>query len=85
MSKVSAFEAKTRFGELLDRVSAGEEIVITRHDRPIARIVPEAGPRNEDVARAVDDLRILQKEIAGYSQKRLSWKQIKSLVEEGRR
>ncbi len=41
MSTVTALEAKTRFGELLDRVARGEEIVITRHDKPIARIVPE--------------------------------------------
>ena len=42
MAAVSAFVAKTRFGELLDRVAAGEEIVITRelsarvirHDAP---------------------------------------------------
>jgi prevent-host-death family protein len=33
MTKVTAFEAKTRFGELLDRVSKGEEVVITRHDK----------------------------------------------------
>ena len=40
MSKVTAFEAKTRFGELLDRVSRGDEIVITRHDKVVARLVP---------------------------------------------
>lgn len=41
MGTVTAFEAKTRFGELLERVGRGEEIVITRHDKPVARIVPE--------------------------------------------
>jgi prevent-host-death family protein len=41
MAKVTAFEAKTRFGELLDRVADGEEVVITRHDKPVARLVPE--------------------------------------------
>ena len=40
MGNVSAFEAKTRFGELLDRVAKGEEVVITRHDKPVARLVP---------------------------------------------
>ncbi|HLA79842.1 MAG TPA: type II toxin-antitoxin system prevent-host-death family antitoxin [Vicinamibacteria bacterium] len=40
MSKVTAFEAKTRFGELLERVSKGEEVVITRHDKAVARLVP---------------------------------------------
>ena len=43
MNTVTALEAKTRFGELLDRVARGEEIVITRHDKPVARIVPEGG------------------------------------------
>ena len=41
MASVSAFDAKTRFGELLKRVARGEEVVITRHDKPVARIVPE--------------------------------------------
>ena len=41
MAKVTAFEAKTRFGELLERVANGEEVVITRHDKPVARLIPE--------------------------------------------
>lgn len=44
MSIVTAFQAKTRFGELLDRVARGEEVVITRHAKPVARIVPEGRP-----------------------------------------
>ncbi len=35
-----AFEAKTRFSELLERVSQGAEITITKHERPVARLVP---------------------------------------------
>ena len=42
MGIVTAFEAKTRFGELLERVSRGEEIVITRHRHPVARLSPIA-------------------------------------------
>ena len=49
MTSVTAFEAKTRFGKLLERVSRGEEIVITRHDRPVARIVPEGRANLNDV------------------------------------
>lgn len=41
MAKVTAFEAKTRFGELLERVAKGEEVVITRHDKPVACLIPE--------------------------------------------
>lgn len=42
MATVTAFEAKTRFGELLERVSKGEEVVITRHDKPVAVWSPRA-------------------------------------------
>jgi prevent-host-death family protein len=44
MTTISAFEAKTRFEDLLERVSRGEEIVITKHQKPIARLVPEGRP-----------------------------------------
>jgi prevent-host-death family protein len=44
MAKVTAFEAKTRFGELLERVSRGERIVITRRGKPIAVLVPPDAP-----------------------------------------
>jgi prevent-host-death family protein len=37
------FEAKTHLSELVARVEAGDEIVITRHNRPVAKIVPFAG------------------------------------------
>ena len=37
---VTAFEAKTRFVDLLARGEAGESVVITRHGRPVARLVP---------------------------------------------
>jgi len=39
-SEVGAFEAKNTFGGLLDRVERGEEITITRHGKPVARLVP---------------------------------------------
>jgi prevent-host-death family protein len=37
---IGAFEAKTKFSELLERVSKGAEITITRHEKPIAKLVP---------------------------------------------
>ncbi|HMD71672.1 MAG TPA: type II toxin-antitoxin system prevent-host-death family antitoxin [Bryobacteraceae bacterium] len=42
MREIGAFEAKNRLGALLDRVLEGEEIVITRHGKPVARLVPHA-------------------------------------------
>jgi len=43
MREIGAFEAKNTFGALLDRVERGEEIVITRHGKPVARLVPNSG------------------------------------------
>jgi prevent-host-death family protein len=43
MADVGAFEAKTHFAQLLQRVERGEEITITRRGRAVARLVPAAG------------------------------------------
>ena len=86
MSTVTALEAKTRFGELLDRVARGEEIVITRHDKPVARIVPEGRKSLEKIRRAVKSINELREEIArrpGF--KPLTHKEIKDTINEGRR
>ena len=40
MTEVGAFEAKNKLSALLDRVEQGEEVTITRHGRPVARLVP---------------------------------------------
>lgn len=42
MNAIGAFEAKTRLSQLLDRVSIGEEFIITRHGVPVAKLVPAA-------------------------------------------
>ena len=41
MIEVGTYEAKTRLSELIDKAEAGETVVITRHGRPVARLVPE--------------------------------------------
>lgn len=84
MAKVSAFEAKTRFGELLERVSRGEEVVITRHDKPVARLVPEGAQRLDEVRRSVQGLRDLQQRVKRRSKATLSDRQVRMAIEEGR-
>lgn len=84
MATVSAFEAKTRFGELLDRVANGEEVVITRHDKPVARLVPEGARRLDDVRRTVAGLRELQQRIRRRSRAKLSDRDVRSAIDEGR-
>jgi prevent-host-death family protein len=52
MAKVGAFEAKNMLSALLDRVERGEEIIITRHGKPVARLVPSAGRIDHSQAKA---------------------------------
>lgn len=84
MATMTAFEAKTHFGELLNRVSEGEEIVITRHDKPVARMVPEGVPRLDDVRAAIAGLRALQQRIRRRSKGKLSDHDVRSAIDEGR-
>ncbi|MBI1874606.1 MAG: type II toxin-antitoxin system prevent-host-death family antitoxin [Acidobacteria bacterium] len=86
MASVSAFEAKTRFGELLDRVAKGEEVVITRHDKPVARMVPEGAQRLADVRRAVAGLRELRQRVTARNKAKakLSASEARSAIDEGR-
>jgi prevent-host-death family protein len=44
--QVTATDAKATILRLLDDAAAGEEIEITRHGRPVARLVPAAGARS---------------------------------------
>jgi prevent-host-death family protein len=87
MTTVTAFDAKTRFGELLNRVADGEEIIITRHEKPVARMVPEGRPSLEQTRDAVDRLFLLRERIAARTQgqKPLSDAAVRSAIEEGRR
>ena len=57
---VGAFEAKTKFSELLEHVSQGAEITITKHEKPVARLVPFDKPSRVELAdlfRQMDDFR----------------------------
>jgi prevent-host-death family protein len=84
MATVTAFEAKTRFGELLERVSQGEEVVITRHDKPVARLISEGVPRLDEVRRSVQGLRDLQRRIRLRSKATLSDREVRSAIDKGR-
>ena len=61
MREVQASAAKTHLPQLLDDVERGETIVITRHGRAIARIVPEADRRQEEINSAIESIKSLRK------------------------
>lgn len=61
MREVQASDAKTHLPQLLDDVERGETVVITRHGRPIARLVPEADRRQAEIDEAMEGIRALRK------------------------
>ena len=77
--EIGAYDAKTRLAELLTRVEKGERIVITRHGRPVAQLVPVQGGADRTVNQAVDELRAFR------SAHRLGAElTLRDLIEEGR-
>jgi prevent-host-death family protein len=59
---VGAFEAKTHLSTLLDRVGEGEEVIITKHGKPVARLVSAARVDRARVNDAFDKLKLLRKQ-----------------------
>jgi prevent-host-death family protein len=75
---VGAYEAKTKLPALLDLVAHGHDVVITRHDRPVARLVPADRPvAREELFRRLRGLRSSLKLRKGET--------IKDLIAAGRR
>ena len=60
--EVQASVAKTHFSQLLDEVERGQTIVILRHGRPIARLVPDERRRKQEIRQAIDNIKKLAKE-----------------------
>ena len=61
MRDIQASEAKTHLPQILDEVERGETVRITRHGRPIARIVPETNRRQAEIDRAIANIRALRR------------------------
>lgn len=60
MIRVGAFEAKTQLSALLDRVEAGEDVVITRHGKPVARLVKAQIASADEIEDAIARLKTLR-------------------------
>jgi prevent-host-death family protein len=61
MREIQASEAKTHLPQLLDEVERGETLVITRHGRAIARIIPESRQQQAEIDAAIEGVRALRK------------------------
>ena len=77
---VGAYDAKTHFSELLERVEGGEEVTITRHGSPVARLIPVQ--RKTSRAKRREAIAAIRKLAQTNS---LGGLRIKDLIAEGRR
>ena len=82
MDKVGAFEAKNTLGSLLDRVEQGEQIVITRHGKAVARLVPATGAI--DRSQAQEAARRIRARSSQVAIRPANWEELKSDRDTGR-
>jgi prevent-host-death family protein len=84
--EVGAFEAKNTLGTLLDRVEQGEEIVITRHGKAVARLVPNTASDKSEAYAAFERIRtrarLLHEE--NKDKEPLDWPTLRKWRDEGR-
>ena len=77
---VGAYEAKTHLSELLEKVEAGEEITITKHGAPVAKLVPVKKVASQEERAAA--IKRIQRLASGLSLRGLK---VRDLISEGRR
>ncbi len=79
MSEIGAFEARKNLSRLLKRVQAGERFVITKHNRPVAELIPLRPRGAGRIRAAIDSLKAFQEthSLAGLS--------VRQMIEEGRK
>ena len=79
MPEIGLFEAKMHLPQLLERVQAGECFVITKHNRPVAELIPFRTHDAGKIRAAIGDLKAFQKthNLGGPS--------VRQMIEEGRR
>lgn len=77
---VGAYDAKTHLSRLLDDVANGATIVITKHGKPIAKLVPYEDAQRQDRREAIAAMRTLAESVPAWD--RVSYRE---LIEDGRR
>jgi prevent-host-death family protein len=79
MQTIQASEAKTHFLRILNDVERGESVIISRHGKRVARLIPDVEIDAERVQRAVEGIREIRKRVT-----LVSLEEILSMRDEGR-
>lgn len=78
MPTVGAYQAKTNFSELVDRVKKGERITITRYGEPVAVLVPVESAPASPLEEVIQEIKTLRKKSS------LGDLDVRDMIEEGR-
>jgi len=78
MERIGIYDARARLSELVDRVEAGEEVVLTRRGRPVVRMVAAKARREGSGTATVTRIRALSKRL------HIRVRNLRDLIEEGR-
>ena len=81
MDSIGLFEAKTHLSELITRAERGEEVIITRHNRPVAKLVPIAASDPQSKRRRQAALKALE----AFDRIQLPGITVQELIRAGRR
>jgi prevent-host-death family protein len=81
MRTIGSFEAKTHLPQLLDRVARGEKILITRHGKAAAMLVPAPPEEKKNLKEIIQEF----KEYSKKQRRTLGGTSVRELIEEGRR
>lgn len=87
MKHVGMFEAKTNLSSLVEEVERGKDVVITRHGKPVAKLVPVMAPARKFTPQEVEKRRQALSELLEMGRKlklNLTHEEIKKSIEEGR-
>ena len=75
MRVVQSAEAKTHLPQLLDEVERGETVVITRHGRPVARLVPDEDAQRTQRVKAIAEIEEIRRQNGSVTlEELLSWR-----------
>jgi prevent-host-death family protein len=86
VESIGLFEAKTHLSELIARAERGEEVIITRHNKPVAKLVPvteQPAFDREKRKQAIQALTALRDELS-RTHGTMTTQEIVSLVRDGR-
>jgi len=79
--QIGAFEAKTHFSQLISEVERGADYVVTKHGKPVAKIIPFEKKPEMTRQEAIENLKAMRKLFRGEP----GSFNIREAIEEGRR